>query len=85
LTYHSEGSYFEDEDIEKVYELLKRTFENENIAYSIDYVKGSVLQLYVDYMEALRNHDEVFIEHTCDSRLRGCFLKNNESLYPNWY
>lgn len=83
--YHSEGLYFEEEDIKTVFELLKRTFSNENITHDIDYVKSSVLQLYVDYMEALRCRDEEFIEHICDARLRGYLLKENGSLYPSWY
>lgn len=83
--YHSEGSYFDEGDIETVSELLKRTFSDETVMYDIDYVKGSVLQLYIDYMEALRNHDSEFIENRCDARLRGLLLKDRGSLYPTWY
>lgn len=85
IIYHSEGSYISDDGIERIFELLKSTFTNESIAYSIDYIKGSELQLFIDYMEALRNRDEDFIERRCDHRLRGSLIKECESLYPSWY
>lgn len=85
IIYHSEGSYFDNESIERVFELLKSTFSNESIAYSIDYIKGPELQLFIDYMEALRNRDEDFIERRCDHRLRGSLIKERGSLYPSWY
>lgn len=85
IIYHSEGLYFDNEGIDRVFELLKRTFSNENISYSIDYIKGSEIQLFIDYMEALRNRDEDFIERRCDHRLRGTLIKECGSLYPTWY
>ena len=83
--YHSDGSYYDDENIEKVCELLKSTFTNESIILNMGYVNGSELQLFIDYMEALRNRDDEFIEHRCDPRLRGFLLKEYGSLYPPWY
>ncbi len=85
MRYYSEELHFDNEGIERVFEALKHTFTNENVAWSMDYVKGSELQLYIDYMEALRNRDAEFIEHRCDHRLRGSLIKECGSLYPSWY